>query len=222
MLVLCYNIRRPKKEFRLIRKGITFDQIERRCSLSAKKFVKRLLQMGTGWSLYSAWSWVYDNPLWLAVIGWLGVGFGSALLTLGAMVNNFVFLVVYQKSENDWLGVSGFEQLKHDGDRWAQKAQSHTNLLIRAILWVPAEFFRLLVWAVRKNNLLAFVVLSMHGDSFITTAFLRGKVGGKLMPKDYAVFLASTAFGCAYWSLRNGAILVLLKGGWEMGKQLIQ
>ena len=189
--------------------------------MSAKQFVQKLLHMGTGWSLYSAWSWVYDNPLWLAVIGWLGVGVGSALLTLGAMVNNFIFLVAYQKNENDWLGVNGFERLKQDGEKWAQKAQSHTNLLIRALLWVPAGFFRLLVWAVRKNNLLAFVVLSMYGDSFITTAFLRGKVGGKLTTKDYATFLASTALSCAYWSLRNGAILVLLKGGWEMGKQLM-
>ncbi len=219
--VLCYNTLRPKKVFRLIRKGKNLAQIERRCSVSTEKFVKRLLQVGTGWSLYSAWAWIYDNPLWLAAIGWLGIGTGSAILTLGAIANNFVFLVLYQRNESDWLGVNGFERLKEDGDRWAQKAQSHANLLIRTLLWVPVTFFRLLVWAVRKNNILAFVVLSIHGDSFITTAFLRGRVGGMLTAKDYATFLASTATGCAYWSFRNGAILILLKGGWEIGKQLM-
>ncbi len=192
--------------------------------MSAEKFVKivkKVLHVGTGWSLYSVWSWVYDNPLWLAIIGWFGVVQGSIILTLGAMLNNFIFLVMYQKNESDWLGVNGFEQLKQDGDKWAQKVQSHKNVLIRLVLWVPAQFFRLLVWAVRKNNLLAFFALSIHADSFITTAFLRGKVGGKLTSKDYAVFLASTAFSCAYWSLRNGAVLILLKGGWEVSKQLL-
>ena len=193
--------------------------------MSAEKFVKilkRVAFVGTGWSLYSAYGWVYDNPLWLAVIGWLGILQGSIILTIGDMVNNFIFLVLYQKNESDWLGVNGFEDLKEHGDKWAQKVQNHRNVFIRLILWVPALFFRLLVWAVRKNNLLAFVVLSVFEDSFITTVFLRGKVGGELTKKDYLVFLASTAFSCVYWSIRNGVVLVILKGGWEIGKQLFK
>ena len=185
------------------------------------KILKRVAFVGTGWGLYSAFSWVYDNLLWLAVIGYLGVLQGSIVLTIGAMVINFIFLVTYQKNESDWLGVNGFEDLKEHGDKWAAKVQGHHNAIVRLVLWVPALFFRLLVLAVRKNNMLAFVVLSIFEDSFITTAFLRGKVGGELTKRDYTVFLASTAFSCIYWSARNGVVLLVLKGGWEIGKQLI-
>lgn len=185
-----------------------------------KKFLKKVAKVATGWSLYSTWSWFFDNPLWIAVIGWLGVGLGSVLMTIGAVINNFFFLVKYQANGSDWLGVSGFATLKEDGDKWAKKVHEHCNFFIRIIFWVPALFFRLLVWAVRKNDVLAFIALSVQTDSFITTAFLRGEVGGKLTRKDYVVFFGSTVLSCIYWSLRNGVVLAILKSGWEIGKNL--
>ncbi len=186
-----------------------------------KQIFKRIAQVATGWSLLSAFSWVYDNPLWLLVIAWLGLGVGSVVMTLGAMILNFFFLSLYQKYEIDFLGVNGFAVLKENGDKWAQKVHQHSNFFIRIIFWVPALFFRLLVWAVRKNDVLAFIALSIQTDSFITTAFLRGKVGGKLTQKDYVIFVSSTALSCLYWSLRNGVILAIIKGGLEVTKQFL-
>ncbi len=183
--------------------------------------LKYFAKLATGLSLYGVWSWILDNPLWIAVIGWLGLINGSILMTFVAIVNNFIFLVIYQKKENDWLGTNGLELMKEHGDKWARKVHEHRNFFIRTIFWVPALFFRLLVWAVRKNNALAFITLSIQTDSFITTAFLRGKVGGKLARKDYKVFIGSSALGCLYWSLRNGVILAILKGGCEVTKQFI-
>jgi hypothetical protein len=201
--------------------GIVFSGISTRKEAVVAKIqlFKRIAQVTSSWGLLSAFSWVYDNPLWIFIIAWLGVGTGSLIMTFGAMLLNFGFLVVYQKYEIDWLGVSGFANLKEHGDKWAQKVQSHHNFFIRTIFWIPALFFRLLVCAVRKNNALAFIALSIQTDSFITTAFLRGKVGGKLSQKDYVIFIGSTTLSCIYWSLRNGVILTILKGGWEVTKQ---
>jgi len=186
-----------------------------------KQIFKKIAQVATGWSLLSAFSWVYDNPLWLVVIAWLGLSIGSVVMTLGAMLLNFSLLIWYQKKENDWLGVNGFVMLKENGDKWAQKVHQHHNFFIRTFFWIPALFFRLLVWAVRKNDVLAFVALSVQTDSFITTAFLRGKVGGRLTRKDYGIFIGSTALSCLYWSFRNSVILTILKGGWEIAKQFL-
>ena len=89
------------------------------------KILKRVAFVGTGWSLYSAFSWTYDNLLWLAVIGYLGVLQGSIVLTIGAMVINFIFLVTYQKNESDWLGVNGFEDLKEQDRKSTRLNSSH-------------------------------------------------------------------------------------------------
>lgn len=189
--------------------------------MATKKLFKKIALLTSGWGLLSAFSWVYDNPIWLIVTASLGVVEGSIIMTLGAMILNFFFLSLYQKYEIDFLGVNGFAILKENGDKWAEKVHNHHNFLVRTIFWIPASFFCLLVWAVRKNDALAFIALSIQTDSFITTAFLRGKVGGKLTQKDYVIFFSSTALSCLYWSLRNGVILAILKGGWEVTKQFI-
>ena len=189
--------------------------------MANKQIFKKIAQLTSAWGLLTAFSWVYDNPIWLVVTASFGVVKGSTIMTLGAMLINFTFLFLYQKYEIDCLGVNGFAKLKEDGDKWARKVHEHHSFLVRTIFWVPAMFFRLLVWAVRKNNVLAFIALSIQTDSFVTTAFLRGKVGGRLTRKDYGVFIGSTLLGCLYWSLRNGVILAILKGGWEVTKQFI-
>jgi len=186
-----------------------------------KQIFKKIAVLTSAWGLLSAFSWVYDNPIWLVVIASLGVVKGSVVMTFGAMLINFFFLNLYQKYQIDWLGVNGFAMMKQDGDKWARKVHEHHSFLVRIIFWVPAMFFRLLVWAVRKNDVLAFIALSIQTDSFVTTAFLRGRVGGKLARKDYGIFLGSTLLGCLYWSLRNGVILAIIKSGWEMTKQFI-
>lgn len=189
--------------------------------MAKTQLFKKIALLTSGWGLLSAFSWVYDNPIWLIVTASLGVVKGSLIMTAGAMFMNFYFLSLYQKYEIDFLGVNGFAKLKQDGDKWARKVHEHHNFLVRIIFWVPALFFRALVWAVRKNDVLAFIALSIQTDSFITTAFLRGKVGGELTRKDHIIFIGSTVLSCLYWSIRNGVILAIIKGGWEVTKQFI-
>ena len=176
--------------------------------------IKRIAHVATGWGLYTTWSWFFDNPLWIFVIGWFGFGVGSVIMIIAAVINNFIFLILHQKDQAKWLGVNGLEILKEEGHQWADKLHKHKNFFIRIIFWIPAKLFKLIVRMVRSNNILAFIALSIETDSFIATAFLRGDVRGKLRTKDYITFLASTILSCFYWSLRNGFILIIIKMLW--------
>ena len=194
---------------------------------------KRAAQILAGYGLYSAWSWLYDEPIWFAVIGFFvylfgniqGTVVGSVVLTLGALVNNFIFLVYYQKKGKDWLGVHTFEhicrEMKEHVDNWHAKAKNHPTLLVLVVAEACFAIFSLLYWALKKNKTTMFFVLSIVEDSFITTAFVRGKVGGKLSGKDYAVFAASTSVGCIYWSIRNGILFGVAKAGFSWVLKLL-
>lgn len=183
--------------------------------------IKRIAHLATGWGLYTTWSWIFDNPVWIFVIGWYGFISGSIIMTFAAVANNFVFLILHQNDKAKWLGVNGLEILKEEGHQWADRLHKHNNIFIRIFFWIPAHLFKWLVKAIRKNNILAFIALSVQTDSFIATAFLRGNVKGKLRNRDYLTFIASTILSCFYWSLRNGFILVVLFSVWELIKKLM-
>jgi len=172
---------------------------------------KKVVQVLAGYGLYSCWTWVWDNPIWFGVIGYFSYHFGdvkgiaiaSVVMTIGAFINNFIFLVTYQWRKKDWLAVEEAEAIRQKTrdrtDKWFVKARERDQrglygLLIRIIIWFGT-----------------FSLLSIYEDSFITTAILRGKVGGKLTGKDYATFVLSTLVGCIYWSARNGVLFGVVK-----------
>lgn len=179
---------------------------------------KRVWQIARGYGLYSLWAWFCDGPVWLAVIAISsnffgdikGVAIGSAIMTASAIINNLLFLVYYQKRKKDWLGVDTFESICNDvkgrAEKWFNKTKNHRNPFVMIFSWVGFYTFSLAFWALKKNKLTMFFALSILEDSFVTTAFIRGKVGGKLTGKDYVIFVLSTLVGCTYWSIRNGAI----------------
>lgn len=183
--------------------------------------IKRIAHIATGWGLYTTWSWIFDNLVWIFVIGWYGFQVGSIIMITFAVINNFIFLILHQKDQAKWLGVNGLEILKERGHQWADMLHQHKNFLIRTIFWIPAHLFKFIVKLVRKNNVLAFIALSIETDSFIATAFLRGNVQGRLRAKDYTTFVASTILSCFYWSLRNGFILIVLGVVWGLIQKFV-
>ncbi|MFA6226985.1 MAG: hypothetical protein WC631_00655 [Candidatus Paceibacterota bacterium] len=174
---------------------------------------KKVLRILAGYGLYSCWTWVCDNPIWLGVIGYFsyhfgnvkGIVIGSIVMTISAFINNFIFLVWYQRKEVDWLGVDAFETLskktRDRTDKWFVKARArdHRDLYSLSI--------RILIW------LGTFFLLTIVEDSFVATTILRGRVGGRLSGKDYTVFVLSTLVGCIYWSARNGVLFGVAKAG---------
>lgn len=168
---------------------------------------KALVVVG-GWGAYEAFCVIYDYLLWPLVQGYYGDK-SVILLTLGAMALNFLVLKWYQASGNDWLGVNYLEEIKIKGDKWAEKIYQHQSGLVRALMYVPAKVFQLVIWLLKKNDVLAFLFLSAWKDSFVTTAFLRHGRFGKLEKRDYWVFIFSTILSCLVWGLLVKVVLLL-------------
>ncbi len=172
---------------------------------------RRVVQIVAGWGLYGALNWFYDNPFWLLIQNHFGVVVGSAMLTVGAFLINFCVLHWYQKKGVDWLGVGVLEEIKEKGHAWAEKLCNHSQWYVKIPAYIPAKFFQVLVWGLKKNDVLAFVFLSVTQDSFITTAFLRHGRFGKLSSWDYVIFSLSTIVSCVVHSVWMATILSLIK-----------
>ncbi len=67
-----------------------------------------------------------------------------------------------------------------------------------------------------KNKIVAFIVLSIYEDSFVTIAFFKQGKAGKLSKKDIVIFIASTILGCISFSIFWVAIFFIFKfvSGW--------
>lgn len=169
----------------------------------------------SGWGLYEVWNFAFDFLLWPLIQAFYGF-VGVILLILIVLVLNFSVLLWYQRKKVDWFGVEEVEDLKVKGHLWVRKISNHRNLIKRFSLYIPVQILRLMIYLLNKNDVFAFVTLSIWQDSFITTIFLRhGKIK-KLDQRDYIIFVASTIFSCLVWSVLMQVIITAIKTlfGW--------
>jgi len=173
------------------------------------KNLKRTVQVMSGWGLYEVYNFVFDFLIWpiiQAVFGFMGV----LLLILVALVNNFILLLWYQQKKVDWFGVNVFEDFKMKGHLWVHEAGSHKNGLKKISLYLPAKILQLMIWLLNKNDVFAFVTLSVWQDSFITTIFLRHGKFDRLDKRDYIVFVSSTVLSCLVWSVLMQVVITVI------------
>ncbi|MFA7252692.1 MAG: hypothetical protein WC027_02440 [Candidatus Paceibacterota bacterium] len=176
----------------------------------------RALQVTGGWGLYEFLGWFYDYPFWGFMVIWLGNLWGSVICSVGALIINFFVLRWYQRTEKDWLGVNILEEIKEKGHGWAEKLCHHPKWYVKWSVWLFAKGFQILIRCLNKNDVLAFIFLSVWKDSFVTTAFLRHGRFSKLETKDYIILVASTIVSVVCWSLGVIVVLQAAKGGWRL------
>lgn len=145
-----------------------------------------------GHGLWSTISWIYDNPLYVAVIAKFGIVIGGAVMTFGSLVICLGMLVYYRNKQVHWLGY----------DVAAKALGEHIN--------IQGKTFALM------GDAVAFVVLSVWEDPFIATAYLRHGRNNGLLGKDYAIFFGSVLFSNGYWILRTTAIIEIAKYVWHL------
>ena len=63
-----------------------------------------------------------------------------------------------------------------------------------------------MAWLVSRGDGVAFIVLSLKYDPFITTVYLRREAYSSFTPRDWAIFLCS-------WAVANGFWIFLCYGG---------
>ena len=167
----------------------------------------------SSWGLYEAYNSSFEFLVWPIIQALLGF-IGIALLTLIALINNLIILLWYQKKKVDWFGVNVLEDLKTKGHLWVHKVDDSKNVVKKISLYIPAKILQLMIWTLNKNDIFAFVTLSVWQDSFITTIFLRHGKFDKLDRRDYIIFVSSTILGCLVWSGLMQIVITVVKSIW--------
>ncbi|MEI8339240.1 MAG: hypothetical protein WCF94_01090 [bacterium] len=174
------------------------------------KNIKRTAVVMSGWGLYEAYNFAFDYIIWPILQAFYGV-WGMIILIIMALTMNFFVLIWYHKKKVDWFGVNEIEDLKVKGHMWVHEVSNHKNLIKRFSLYIPAKLLQLMIWLLNKNDIFAFVTLSVWQDSFITTIFLRHGSFEKLDKRDYTIFIASTIFSCLAWGVLMQIVITILR-----------
>jgi hypothetical protein len=181
-------------------------------SIAARK--ERIILWGKGLSIVTighTLKWLedllFDKVLYPSVAAYFLWSFGSLygpLVTFGVMSTASailcrLYIYLYDRFQVDWLG---FEAVKDFG-----KESKHK--------WVRK--------ALMKGDGLAFIILNMAFDPFVTTIYLRKKENRYLglTWRDEKIFWGSVAFSNAYWTLSVSVILVIGLEVWQQIKDFI-
>lgn len=192
-------------------------------------FVAAWKQVIIGQGIYKLASWLWDNPVWMAM-QYAFRSTGTTIMIIGSFFLNFGLLFYYRSKKVSWLGWDrGVEALKEKEEDISQnfigiflKASAFFGVLlynsekISSIIFVAfgvlsaLSFLVLLLRALKVRILgdcIAFILLSIYEDPFITTAYLRhGYVDG-LRVRDIAILTLSCVLSISYWTIRNGLIV---------------
>ena len=167
----------------------------------------------SGWGIYEAYNFIFDFLIWPIIQAFFGF-VGIILLILIALINNSIILFWYQRKKVDWFGVNVLEDLKSKGHLWVNKIGDSKNTVKKISLYIPAKILQSMIWLLNKNDIFAFVTLSVWQDSFITTIFLRHGKFDKLDKRDYIIFVSSTILSCLAWSVLMQVIITTIRAFW--------
>jgi hypothetical protein len=156
---------------------------------------KRLEEILFDWFLYGSVIAVCTTTWGLAWGSLAGFAIMAPLSALGCLA----YIKFYDWAQRDWFGFEAVKQLRDDA--------------------VPDGWFRrLLHRIVRLGNVPAFFMLSVYGDPFMVTVYLRRGACwyGNLSRRDWIVFWASVLVSNGYWSLRWAVVVELVMFFWPM------
>jgi hypothetical protein len=183
---------------------------------------KKIGAIAIGHTIKTTVDWLFDNPLYIFVVAKEGMLFGGLIMTIASLVINFLLIIFHGWSKVDWFGFSVINDLRENGHHWLEKAKNIgiknkiLKPIVRAWLYIPVNFFALVIWLLKRGDVVAFITLSIVEDPFITTTYLRHGSRAKLTKKDWSIFFGSVVFSNAYWTLRSFAIFEVLKMLWDI------
>jgi hypothetical protein len=154
----------------------------------AAKHVEELL---LDWLLYGAVVATCTarwGPLWGSLAGF------SVMAPLSALVC-LAYIRFYDWAKKDWFGFEALKEFRDETER--------ARPLIARLM--------------RLGNIPAFLALSVYGDPFMVTVYLRTgaeKYNG-LLTRDWAVFWASVLVSNGYWTVRWMLIVELARVAWS-------
>lgn len=142
---------------------------------------RRLGTFAAGTTVMYAINTFFDYLLYPYVVYRAGILAGGFVMTALSAAACLAILKFYDWTRRDWLGIETVRDLReYRGERRAGR-------LVGRLL--------------AKSDAVAFVVLSLHYDPFVTTVWLRRERFGGLSARDRRVFWGSVLLGNASWTL---------------------
>lgn len=156
----------------------------------ARVSFKKLGAVGAGFVGTQIINDAFDYLLYPIVIGFLGSVRGGVIMTILAIVLNYIMVIIYNRTKTDWLGLEWL-RLKRD-----EKSDSFLGRVIRAGWWP------------------AFVLLSWE-DPFKAFVFVRGRMpaGSRFKTTDWLWFFGANFVGNLIW-------ILMLSGAFEILKRI--
>src|SRR3989344_1148840 len=173
--------------------------------------------------LYQVVDWLFDNPLYVAAIVYFGPVKAFVVMTLASAVLNSLYLLIYQRTGIDWLGISAIktaalatEERSIIGRLWNKRFRFPPfTWIYRVLVALPVAVAKIILWAINRGHGTAFLVLSVFQDSFVTTAYFRHGKTGPLDRSDWKIFLTSLVISNIYWTVRWGVIVEIAIALWK-------
>lgn len=188
----------------------------KKIAASVAAFVKKYWEIIIGAGIYRVSSWIFDNPLWIAVeLKWHEQGVIGMMMI--AFFINTILLFYFRNKKTDFILWSALDELsKKESEfhkayaKWGQqKTPLKLGLLIAS--YVPVKLAIFILWCLKKSprlgDLAAFLILPIIEDPFITTMYLRHGYNNGLCLKDYAVYFISSGISIGYWAMRNAVVV---------------
>jgi hypothetical protein len=143
---------------------------------------KRLGAFGTAVAVIETQNHFFDYILYPATIVWLGAVKGGILMTVAALAMNYLIVVWYNKTRQDWFGL---EWLRF---REKSEAQTITGGILRLLLMLGK-------WP-------SYVLISIYDPAY-GFIFLRGREsrGWSISRTDWVWFVISNLIGNLAWIL---------------------
>lgn len=173
-------------------------------------------------ALYQAIDWTLDNPVYIATIVWLGPLYGFLTMTVVAGLLNSVYLLIYQRTGIDWLGINAVKKAAlvagerdHIQRLWDMRCRWFwLRWLYLTVVALPLLAAQILLWGINRGPIITFIVLSIFQDSFVATAYFRHGKEGPLDRRDWNIFFASLIVSNLWWTLRWGVVIELFRLVW--------
>ncbi|MFA6174166.1 MAG: hypothetical protein WC701_10860 [Kiritimatiellales bacterium] len=139
----------------------------------------RIAELSSGYLIWNVLDYIFDYVLYPFVIYKWGPLAGGIGMTLLSLLSCLMLIWIYDWMGRDWLGIETVKGLKiyAGASRWRQ--------------WLA----RML----RKSDGIAFLVLSLKYDPFITTAYLRRSAFNGMTRRDWMIFFSSGLLANLWW-----------------------
>mgnify|MGYP001573483967 FL=1 len=189
------------------------------------KLFERIAIFGIG-VLGNRWSvWYFDYVLYPQALDKFGLTFGSLIMTVASFIVCLLFILFYDWTKKDWLGIETLKEMREGLDKRIVKIYWGWNVprTLWTLVWWLVNFLLLnptkaiLRFSIRHGYVPTMIGMSIVLDPFITTVYMRHGAHqyNGMTKRDWKHFLISLLIGNAWWTMVAFGILKSVQFLWD-------